>query len=908
MSKLNPDFRNILTGGLGYLGGALAGFLFVLITAQLGLVRWLVSLVDESQSLIKVLAVPVFAGLVLALGGAVLGGLGGWALGAILGIPRKRRQVIGSGIAFGVTISALSLLFLLLIAFIGIYNNFTANRVEQYGLVFGLFGLVFGLLTGILQALTSVRLRYTWRVILAATVGFTLGWAITGLLVRLVNPTAGFQTYPILTWIVMILALAAPFAIGGGALGYTYGRLAKRLAENGQPVEYLQPAWWQTGIVAVLGIAAAFMFFGLLGQMAEFLTIQQGNTETQLYSETVGVHWSQPAAYTEAVGSFEPTPDGQTPVSVTGPDQTEHIAWCSPEGIINYQYGNDAVEQIETPGCNGAPGMALGADAQPHLVWYTTAIRDTNGVNRTDSLLVESIRTTSGWSEAAIVARTALEAIPSMTSDAEGNLLLVWQEADRSMFYATQEVYACDEALLSELEQAGLQSILTGGTRPQGTEIPFCHNEFSRIIYTPNPQPEFSEEPVTPNGAFDMVSAGVSELAQFEVLFTTMQYEPSSPPPSPGNVLAEGVAQLYQSVKANPQRYPRGMTVRILLGNYPEVSNLQWGRQIEDVISDIRDAGVEKMVDPEIGWRLEVANFPGEYPHSHTKFVVIDGKLATSAGFNYGYLHLPKDHPSGKGYDLLDLGLTIIGPVAQEAISVYDDMWEGANQIHCEDFFPADGSDWKDTCTEVKSIADHVPEVLRYFLPPEGSDNAFSLYRNSVIKEGDEFIATSISSAKETIDMMEVNFSLEMICMLNIVFPDVCTLDNALPWMNALLETIENNNTKVRVIMENSNSNGLENRVGGTILMEELERLGLEDRVELRFYSGKIHAKSLLIDDQLLFIGSQNMHYSSWGEGGLNEYSLATDSPQAIAEYQALFETKWEEAIPFEEADFGTTP
>ena len=31
------------------------------------------------------------------------------------------------------------------------------------------------------------------------------------------------------------------------------------------------------------------------------------------------------------------------------------------------------------------------------------------------------------------------------------------------------------------------------------------------------------------------------------------------------------------------------------------------------------------MVDPEIGWRLEFANFPGAYPHSHTKFVVIDG-------------------------------------------------------------------------------------------------------------------------------------------------------------------------------------------------------------------------------------------------------------------------------------------
>jgi phosphatidylserine/phosphatidylglycerophosphate/cardiolipin synthase-like enzyme len=156
--------------------------------------------------------------------------------------------------------------------------------------------------------------------------------------------------------------------------------------------------------------------------------------------------------------------------------------------------------------------------------------------------------------------------------------------------------------------------------------------------------------------------------------------------------------------------------------------------------------------------------------------------------------------------------------------------------------------------------------------------------------------------------MMEVNFSLEMICMVNIVFPDSCTIDDALPWMNALLETIEKNNTKVRVIMENANSNGLENRVGGNVLMGELERLGLDHLVELRFYNGKVHAKSLLIDNELLFIGSQNMHYSSWGEGGLNEYSLSTDDPQAIDEYKALFETKWQQSTPFEEAEFGTSP
>ena len=58
----------------------------------------------------------------------------------------------------------------------------------------------------------------------------------------------------------------------------------------------------------------------------------------------------------------------------------------------------------------------------------------------------------------------------------------------------------------------------------------------------------------------------------------------------------------------------------------------------------------------------------------------------------------------------------------------------------------------------------------------------------------------------------------------------------------------------------------------------------------------------------MLIIGSMNMHHSSWGEKGLTEYALAIDSQEAITEYQALFATKWAEAIPFEEAEFSTSP
>jgi phosphatidylserine/phosphatidylglycerophosphate/cardiolipin synthase-like enzyme len=474
------------------------------------------------------------------------------------------------------------------------------------------------------------------------------------------------------------------------------------------------------------------------------------------------------------------------------------------------------------------------------------------------------------------------------------------------LFTALQEDYACDETSLNALEKAGLASILAGDYRPEGSEIPYCRNEYMRIYYTPNPDPDYSDLEPTQNGGFDQV-ARISDTAQYEVLFTTMQWEPNTDPPNPGSVLAEATAFLYTAVKENPERYPRGMTVRILLGNYPVMSDFEYGSQIWEAIADLRAAGVDKMVDPAIGWRLEIANYAGTYPHAHTKFVVVDGKRTAAMGFNYGYLHFPKDHVSGRGYDLFDLGLLVSGPVAQDSIAAYDDMWNGANQVHCEDL-SLENEDWLDSCTELKATVDHVPEVLRTYLPPTGNTNAFSLYRTTVRAEADAFLYDSLASTQESIDAIEVNFSLEMVCMLNLVIPDFCTYEDALPWMNAMLEAIETNGVKIRVIMENTNSNGLENRVGGSVFLEELERRGLQDQVELRFYNGKLHAKSMLMDEALLVIGSQNLHYSSWGEGGLAEYNVTTNDPQAIEEYKAMFEAKWAEATSFWETEYGTSP
>jgi phosphatidylserine/phosphatidylglycerophosphate/cardiolipin synthase-like enzyme len=99
----------------------------------------------------------------------------------------------------------------------------------------------------------------------------------------------------------------------------------------------------------------------------------------------------------------------------------------------------------------------------------------------------------------------------------------------------------------------------------------------------------------------------------------------------------------------------------------------------------------------------------------------------------------------------------------------------------------------------------------------------------------------------------------------------------------------------------------MENRIAYKMFKDELQRNGLSDYLELRFFDGRLHTKSALIDQQLLIVGSQNLHYSSFGDGGLLEFVAATEAPQAIQDYQDMFNYYWELAIPADQAVWGDT-
>ena len=132
MENLKPRTRSFLINGLGYAAGAVVGYLAIYLLGRFGLTTWLFSLVGEEQTFLRLLAIPLIAWLMLALGGAITGVIGGWVLASSMGTEHRGKLIAGSAVAFAGSTGVLIIVFLLLVSFIALYNNFTSDRVEQF--------------------------------------------------------------------------------------------------------------------------------------------------------------------------------------------------------------------------------------------------------------------------------------------------------------------------------------------------------------------------------------------------------------------------------------------------------------------------------------------------------------------------------------------------------------------------------------------------------------------------------------------------------------------------------------------------------------------------------------------------------------------------------------------------------
>ncbi|UCG26123.1 MAG: hypothetical protein JSW55_09120 [Chloroflexota bacterium] len=573
-----------------------------------------------------------------------------------------------------------------------------------------------------------------------------------------------------------------------------------------------------------------------------------------------------------------------------------HIAWCGDDGFATYWFA-DRAETVAALPCHNRPELALDSDGLLHITWMSDEVIQTTGITAKGPYVYEVIQTVDGWTEPAIVARPDQAVQPSMASGM-GTLHQVWYQdsPDQSgLNYAWQMQYDCDDSTLPPVAQGALALARQTQYQPAGDTVPYCQNRYDRLLYTPGPDPAFSDRTPTQNGGYD----GLAELirsAEYEVLTSTMEYSKDVNDDSPGSVVADAVADLYEQLKRDPSRYPRGLTVRILLGNRPPLGELELNAMLWRVLSDLRDAGVPEMTNDELGWRLEVANYAGAWPHSHAKMTIIDGKTLVAAGFNMEYHHFAPDHSSGLGKGTADAAIQVTGPVAQDGRLAFDELWAGATQRHCSDFSPP-GPDqlWWRTCRDGKAIVDHVPEVKRYYLPG-GESMAFSFLRTEAYDEADQQAAAAIAAADERVDIMHTMFTLPSVCILNYLL-EVCSAAQAMPYMQGILNAVEDNEAHVRLLIDLEPIKGIENALALDVLRNEVSDRGLSDRIEIRPFPGPVHAKKTLIDDQFLIVGSHNFHWSAYGKGqGLAEYSLGVADPKAISEFERFFEYHWQRA------------
>ena len=592
---------------------------------------------------------------------------------------------------------------------------------------------------------------------------------------------------------------------------------------------------------------------------------------------------------------------GRMPELLVDHRDVTHAVWCGADGQIRYREEGTLTKIIPESYCLTRPTIGEAADGIIHVLWHANQVEQPSGRIADSNLIYQSRLKLDVWSAPIVVGLSTEMAQPSVVTGPDSLLHLAWDGATGSagqIIYANYQPYECENVDLNAQVMLALEVAQSGVYRPAEDLVPFCQNRFDDLLILPEADPAYSDIPTTLNGAFDQVS-DLIQTAQYEVLLSTMWYESDTTNTSPGIVLAEGVKGLYDQVKANPERYPRGMTVRILLDNPPEFTLSNLISQLWNVFNHMRFAGVPTMSDPEIGWNLEVANYDGSWPHGHTKMVVIDGKTAVAAGFNFQHKHQSKNHPSGKGKDDFDLGIQMTGPVAQATQLAFDDLWYGSNLINCPDL-DSDSPLWWLTCRRDIATPEHVPEAQKYYLAQTNS-NAFSLHRTKKFNEADVTIAKIVGSAEETMDVLQVNFTLKLVCDLNVLFR-VCDFSDALDYMNAMMDAIETKGVKTRVLIKKSPIEAVESNIAVKEFRRALAKRSLSELVEFRYFNDSVHAKAVLIDEQFLLIGSQNFHYSAWGDGsGLTEFSIGTDDPDAIADFKRFFEFHWENGTPVPE-------
>ncbi|MDI6768843.1 MAG: phospholipase D-like domain-containing protein, partial [Anaerolineales bacterium] len=395
----------------------------------------------------------------------------------------------------------------------------------------------------------------------------------------------------------------------------------------------------------------------------------------------------------------------------------------------------------------------------------------------------------------------------------------------------------------------------------------YCLNKFEKLT--------FIEDPSSGRVAFQEF-AELASQAKYEVDFTTMIWDDGDQ--SPGQIFLQGVKELHTKVQAEPNNYPSGIQVRILLG-------FDLG-QSATVLSALNELGIPPD-DPK--WKVEVTVYPGcPNTHSHVKMLVVDGQKAIVSGYNMQNTYLDPGTTT-------DVGIKLSGPIVQDALEVFDSLWVRAS-----------------------GLISHAPSVLE-IRPGSGDNlvNAFSLFRDNTDKTADASISGAIRNATQRVNFLQnrffENYPPEEKCFVIkgikhcIKYywpPSVPGEKGPMPYSEAIVDAIHDNCAEIRLLLS-----GIEEPYTA-LSLDNLRKqiLARSDcptalsNLQVKFTNNNLHAKSLSLDGQFLIVGSQNFDFSAFGEGGfidLAEYSFGVDSVRATGDFDQKFEVMWENARAF---------
>lgn len=447
--------------------------------------------------------------------------------------------------------------------------------------------------------------------------------------------------------------------------------------------------------------------------------------------------------------------------------------------------------------------------------------------------------------------------------------------------------YKCDdyEGDLSPIAQAVFNA-------SEGNQN-FCLNKFENLT--------FIEDATSGRGAFEEFAELISE-ANYEVDFTTMIWDQDKLfSDGAGKIMLQGVKELYDQVVDDiTGKYSNGVTVRILLGLQYYILNGGEDQRV-NVIKTLYELGVP-LEDSTFKWKIEVATYnessltdtiPTKGIHSHVKMLIVDGKEMIASGYNVQNSYVG-DNPK------TDTGIHVSGPIAQNALSVFDELWT-ASRI-CNGIIYLPETQQTNCSSESENIIEHLPDVTTISIT--GTDNVFSLYRDNDEKSADEAIEAALSASTQEVLIIQNRFFENAPPFINILTGNLYNRPDQQPatffsydeddgemiYTKGVLAAL-NNGADINIILSGTEKNFNTASLMNLMRLMKMEGISLQSGQKFcaKLAPSSLHTKALSLDSEFVIVGSQNFDFSAFGNIGDNinggfdlaEYNLGVDDSTA---------------------------